>query len=142
MLLSHSHTDKGGDLLALWRGFPTDGYTRSMTQTDWNANTNAYKAQLNYDFSSLVKGVSTVLSYSYYNRDETKVPYQSMTHRGYNNGDTIQWNFDVAYKPAKSTELKIRTMDQRNDVAAAVGTNSANKDTSNKELRVEANYFF
>jgi len=142
LLLAYSHTDKGGDLLAPWRAFPTDGYTRSMTQTDWNANTNAYKAQIDYDFSSLVKGVSALLAYSYYNRDESRVPYQSMTHRGYNNGDTIQWNFDVMYKPVKSTEFKIRTMDQRNDVAAKVGTNSANKDSSNKELRVEANYFF
>lgn len=143
-LLSYSHTDKGGDIIAPWRGFPTEGYTRSMTQTDWNANTNAYKAQLDYNFSSIVKGASTVLAYSYYNRDESKVPYQSMTHRGYNNGDTIQWNFDVLYKPefSKNTELKVRTMDQRNDVAAKVGTNSANKDISNRELRIEANYFF
>ncbi len=142
LLLSYSHTDKGGDLIAPWRGFPTEGYTRSMTQTDWNANTNAYKAQLDYNFSSIVKGVSAVLAYSYYNRDETKVPYQSMTHRAYNNGDTIQWNFDVMYKPVKSTELKVRTMDQKNDVANKLGTNSANKNTSNKELRVEGNYYF
>ena len=39
LLLSYSKTDDGGDLLAPWRAFPTDGYTRSMTQTDWNANT-------------------------------------------------------------------------------------------------------
>jgi len=146
LLLSYSHTDKGGDLLAPWRAFPTDGYTRSMTQTDWNANTTAYKAQVDYNLSGFVKGVSALLAYSYYNRDETKVPYQSMTHRAYTNGDTIQWNFDVAYKPefAKNTEFKIRTMDQRNDTVGKVGANtsSANKDTSNKELRIEANYLF
>ncbi len=146
MLLSYSHTDKGGDLLAPWRAFPTDGYTRSMTQTDWNANTTAYKAQLNYDLAAAVKGASALLSYSYYNRDESRVPYQSMTHRGYTNGDTIQWNFDVAYKPAfvKNTEFKVRTMDQRNDTVKKVGSNTstANKDTSNKELRIEANYTF
>lgn len=146
LLLSYSHTDKGGDLLAPWRAFPTDGYTRSMTQTDWNANTTAYKTQLDYDFSSLVKGVSALLAYSYYNRDESKVPYQAMTHRGYTNGDTIQWNFDVTYKPAfsKNTEFKVRTMDQRNDTVGKVATNSstANKDTSVKELRIEANYRF
>lgn len=146
LLLAYSHTDKGGDLLAPWRAFPTDGYTRSMTQTDWNANTTAYKAQVDYDFSAMVKGVSALLGYSYYNRDETKVPYQAMTHRGYTNGDTIQWNFDVTYKPAfsKNTEFKVRTMDQRNDTVGKVATNSstANKDTSVKELRIEANYKF
>jgi hypothetical protein len=49
------------------------------------------------------------------------------------------------YKPAfaKNTEFKIRTMDQHNDAAPNVGTNTGNnKNTSNKELRVEANYFF
>jgi len=121
-------------------------YTRSMTQTDWNANTTAYKAQANYDFSALVKGVSALLAYSYYNRDETKVSYQAMTHRGYTNGDTIQWNFDVTYKPAfsKNTEFKVRTMDQRNNTVGKVATNTstANKDTSVKELRIEANYKF
>jgi hypothetical protein len=145
LLLAYSHTDKGGDLLAPWRAFPTDGYTRSMTQTDWNANTKAYKAQIDYDFSAYIKGFSALLSYSFYDRDPSKVPYQSMTNRSYNNGDTRQWNFDMMYKPAfaKNTEFKIRTMDQHNDAAPNVGTNTGNnKNTSNKELRVEANYFF
>lgn len=138
LLLAYSHTDKGGDLLAPWRAFPTEGYTRSMTQTDWNANTKAYKAQVDYDFSAYIKGFSALLGYSFYDRDPGKTPYQSMTHRGYNNDDTRQWNFDMMYKPAfaKNTEFKIRTMDQHND-AGVMGTN-----TSNKELRVEANYFF
>ncbi|MDD2829063.1 MAG: OprD family outer membrane porin, partial [Sulfuricurvum sp.] len=41
LTLATSHTASGGDLIAPWRGFPTDGYTRSMTQTDWNADTRA-----------------------------------------------------------------------------------------------------
>lgn len=146
LLLSYSHTDKGGDLLAPWRAFPTEGYTRSMTQTDWNANTTAYKIQLDYDFSEYLKGFSALLGYSSYDRDPSRVPYQSMTHRGYTNGDTRQWNFDMMYKPAfaKNTEFKIRTMDQKNDTVGKVGSNTstANKDTSNKELRIEMNYFF
>jgi hypothetical protein len=139
LLLAYSHTDKGGDILAPWRAFPTDGYTRSMTQTDWNANTKAYKAQIDYDFSAYIKGFSALLSYSFYDRDPSKVPYQSVTDRGYNNGDTRQWDFDMMYKPAyvKNTEFKIRTMDQHNDAGANNG-----KNTSNKEVRVEANYFF
>ncbi|MDD3467955.1 MAG: OprD family outer membrane porin, partial [Campylobacterales bacterium] len=154
LLLAYSHTDKGGDLIAPWRAFPTDGYTRSMTQTDWNANTKAYKAQLDYDFNSLVSGVSALVSYSYYDRDPSKVPYQSMTNRAYGNGDTHQINFDVLYKVpyVKGLEWKVRTMIQHNDkvsnitgnTAAGTGTYSSGigNDTSNKELRVEMNYFF
>lgn len=157
VVMAYSHTDKGGDLLAPWRGFPTDGYTRSMTQTDWNANTKAYKTQLDYDFSDFIKGVSALVSYSYYDRDPSKVPYQSMTQRAYGNGDTHQVNFDVLYKVpyVKGLEWKVRTMFQNNDVVnytdsgntapASSSTRSSQgitKDTSNRELRIEANYFF
>ena len=88
----------------------------------------------------MAKGVKALLAYSFYNRDETKTPYQAMTHRGLVNGDTKQWNFDVVYKPSKTTEFKVRTMDQKNDPVAL--KSSTNKDTSVKELRIEANYWF
>lgn len=140
LTLATSHTASGGDLIAPWRGFPTEGYTRSMTQTDWNANTRAYKAQLDYDFNALVSGVSTSLSYSYYDRDPSKKPYQSMTDRLFQNGDTRQLNLDVLYKLSgswKGTELKVRLMDQNNEKTALYA-----KDTSNREMRLEANYYF
>ncbi|MDD5051336.1 MAG: OprD family outer membrane porin [Sulfuricurvum sp.] len=155
LMLAYSHTGSGGDMIAPWRGFPTDGYTRSMTQTDWNANTKAYKAQIDYDFNALIQGVSTILSYSFYNRDESKIGYQGQTDRYYNNGDTRQWNLDVKYDvPAvKGLELKVREMYQHNSVLAAATTygtagTAATKsegfgnDTSNHELRLEANYRF
>lgn len=155
LLLAYSHTDKSGDLLAPWRAFPTDGYTRSMTQTDWNSNTKAYKAQVDYDFSSLVKGGSALLSYSFYDRDPGKVPYQTMTNRAFGNGDTRQVNFDVMYKVpyVAGLEWKVRTMIQHNDKIGYTSLNAAQtgstassqgitKDTSNKELRIEMNYYF
>lgn len=140
LTLGTSHTASGGDMIAAWRGFPTEGYTRSMTQTDWNANTRSYKAQFDYDFNALVSGMSTILSYSYYDRDPSKRPYQSMTDRGFQNGDTHQWNLDVMYKLSgsmKGTELKVRLMDQKNDKTALFA-----KETSNREMRLEANYYF
>ena len=155
LMIAYSHTDSGGDMIAPWRGFPTDGYTRSMTQTDWNANTKAYKAQFDYDFSQFAKGVSTMLSYSYYNRDPSKVSYQGQTDRYYGNGDTRQWNWDVKYKvPAvKGLELKSRFMIQNNDVVStstaygtagtlATASEGFGNDTSNREVRLEANYTF
>jgi|GEM_PF-523444 len=154
LMVAYSHTSSDGDFIAPWRGFPTQDYTRSMTQTDWNANTSAYKAQLDYDLKQLAKGLSAMLSYSYYDRDPSKIGYVSQTDRYYNNGDTRQWNLDVKYDlPAvKGLELKVRTMLQNNQViiarAGEFGTGTATKsegfgnDTSNRELRLEANYKF
>lgn len=140
LTLATSHTGNGGDIIAPWRGFPTEGYTRSMTQTDWNANTRSYKGQLDYDFNALVSGMSALVSYSYYNRDESKKPYQSMTDRAFQNGDTHQTNLDVMYKLSgswKGTDLKIRLMDQNNNTTTLYA-----KDTANREMRLEANYRF
>jgi outer membrane porin, OprD family len=150
-LVAYSHTASGGDLIAPWRGFPTEGYTRSMTQTDWNANTKSYKGQFDYDFNSMVTGLSALVSYSYYNRDPSKVGYQGQTDRYYGNGDTHQWNADVKYAVAsvKGLELKLRTMIQKNEVvqpitgnASATASDGIGNDTSNKEVRAEVNYLF
>jgi len=153
-LVAYSHTDGGGDLIAPWRAFPTDGYTRSMTITDWNANTYAYKGQFDYDFNAMVSGLSTAISYSYYNRDPLKVGYQGATDRYYNNGDTRQWNMDIKYAVAsvKGLELKARYMIQNNEIlstatSAFLGNTGGpsegyGNDTSNRELRVEVNYLF
>lgn len=153
-LLSYSHTSDGGDLIAPWRGFPTDGYTRSMTITDWNANTSSYKAQFDYNFSALVSGLSGLVSYSFYDRDPSKVGYQGATNRYYNNGDTKQWNIDAKYAVAsvKGLELKARYMIQNNEILSkassiAMGNSGAESegygnDTSNRELRIEINYLF
>lgn len=150
-MVAHSHTGSGGDLIAPWRGFPTEGYTRSMTQTDWNANTSSYKGQLDYDFNSMVSGLSALISYSYYNRDSSKVGYQSQTDRYYGNGDTRQWNCDIKYamENVKGLEFKLRTMIQENDIVQATAGNTGStashgigNDTSNKEVRAEVNYLF
>ena len=148
LLFSVSHTDDGADMIAPWRGFLTQGYTRSMTQTDWNANTDAWKIQLDYDFNQMVSGLSAFISYASYDRDPSKQPYSSMTNRGYQNGDTNQWNMDIAYKCSgslKGLEFLARFMDQNNDIDTLTGvtqTTVNNWDSSNREMRLEANYRF
>ncbi|HEX5330254.1 OprD family outer membrane porin [Sulfuricurvum sp.] len=145
LTLATARTASGADLIAPWRGFPTEGYTRSMTQTDWNANTRSYKAQLDYDFNQWVSGLSTVLGYAYYDRDPSKTPYQSMTDRAYGNGNTHQANLDIMYKLAgswKGTELKLRLMDQDNDLDGTKANGTSIVETSNRELRAEVNYLF
>ena len=148
LMVAYSRTSSDGDVIAPWRAFPTDGYTRSMTQTDWNANTKAYKAQFDYDFNQYAKGLSTFVSYSFYDRDPSKIGYVSQTDRYYNNGNTRQINWDVKYKvpSIKNLELKTRYMIQKNDIVTIAGGTAsqglAGNDTSNHELRLEANYTF
>lgn len=152
LLLAASHTDDGADMIAPWRGFLTQGYTRTMTVTDWNANTHAYKIQLDYDFNRLIPGLSGFISYASYDRDPTKQPYSSMTNRGYQNSNTTQWNLDIAYKCSgslKGLEFLARLMDQNNDIDESIGSatnklgNIANSwNSSNREMRLEANYRF
>ena len=38
------------DLIAPWRGFPTGGFTRAMSQYNWYANTKTYMLRVDYDF--------------------------------------------------------------------------------------------
>ncbi|MDO9208181.1 MAG: OprD family outer membrane porin [Sulfuricurvum sp.] len=149
LLLSVSHTDDGADMIAPWRGFLTQGYTRSMTQTDWNADTDAYKAQFDYDFIQIVPGLSAFISYSIYDRNPIKKPYQSMTNRAFQNNDTTQWNIDIGYKfsgSLKGLELLARFMDQNNDIDNIKTSGAidplAKFDSSNREMRLEANYRF
>ena len=80
--------------------------------------------------------------------------YQGQTNRYYNNGDTRQWNMDALYKvpTLKGLELKARYMIQDNQILSqassiAMGNTGAKSegygnDTSNTELRLEANYRF
>ncbi|MEF3191473.1 MAG: OprD family porin [Campylobacterales bacterium] len=148
-LVAASHTDEGGDVIAPWRGFPTQGYTRSMTQTDWNADTNAYKLQFDYDFHGHLPGLKAQVSYSIYDRNPIKRPYQPMTNRGFQNDDTTQINLDVKYKFAgslKGLDLLVRLMDQKNDIDRINENGSidskVNWDSSNQEMRIELNYRF
>ena len=150
LLLAYSQTSKDGDIIAPFRGFPTDGYTRSMTQTDWNAGTKAYKIGLDYKVPQ-IKGLLLQLSYSFYNRDESKVPYQSMTNRGFNNGDTKQWNLDITQRfegKLKGLMLRGRFMIQENDKTTACSNapqdykTRCDKNTNNKEMRLEMVYNF
>jgi hypothetical protein len=139
-LISMSETSEDGDMIAPWRGFLTQTYTRSMTVTDWNANTKAYKALVSYDFNQMISGLSSFASYSFYDRDPSKTPYSSATNRNFQNGNTKQWNLDLIYAIAgdfKGTELKLRLMDQNNEKGKVT-----DKELSEQELRFEVNYKF
>jgi hypothetical protein len=44
------------DIIAPWRGFPTGGFTRAMSQYNWYANTKSYMLQVEYSLDDLISG--------------------------------------------------------------------------------------
>ena len=44
--LAFHRNSNQGDIIAPWRGFPTGGYTRTMTEVNWTSGTSAFLAAL------------------------------------------------------------------------------------------------
>ncbi len=63
-----------GDFISPWRGWPTKGYTRSMAQYNWEANTKSFMIKGVYDFdkAKIISGLKVALDYAYMDYDKTK----------------------------------------------------------------------
>ena len=72
--LGYSNVFDEADLLAPWRGFPTEGYTRSMLQYNWFANTTSYRAELTINSNKTGVYTTPLLQFSvlYTDADEEK----------------------------------------------------------------------
>ena len=133
----YSDISDKADLVAPWRGFPTGGYTRDLTEYDWYANTHAYMIRANYNFSkaNIVEGLFVQIDYASMNVDDKKVKAKTVksTDRNIFHIDIIQ-----AVKYVKGLELRIRLnfVDAKNNPDAYTDYNSYN------DLRFELDYFF
>jgi hypothetical protein len=123
------------DLIAPWRGFPTGGYTRSMGQVDWIANTKNWAVKATYDFNKagLVPGLKVSADYENMNFDDTKAAITGFTDRGIFHVDAWQ-----TFKALPNTEFKFRFATI--DADPAVGTDTDYN--SYDEYRFEVNYLF
>jgi hypothetical protein len=74
-MIGYSKIADKADIIAPWRGFPTGGYTRSMGQYNWYANTETYmiKAWYNFGKAGLISGFRTAIDYAIQDFDETKI---------------------------------------------------------------------
>jgi len=63
-----------GDIVAPWRGFPTGGFTRAMSQYNWYANTETYMVRADYDFdkAGFVPGLKAFMRYAIQDFDDAK----------------------------------------------------------------------
>ncbi len=123
------------DIIAPWRGFPTGGYTRSMAQVDWIANTKNWALKAVYDFgkAGLVPGLKVAADYENMNFDDAKAATSGFTDRDIFHVDAWQ-----TFASLPNTEFKFRfaTVDADPSVGDTIDYNSYN------EYRFEVNYLF
>ena len=123
------------DIIAPWRGFPTGGYTRSMAQVDWIANTKNWAVKAVYDFgkAGMVSGFKVAADYENMNFDDAKAATTGFTDR-----DIFHVDMWKTFKEVPNTEFKFRfaTVDADPAVGATTDYNSYN------EYRFEINYLF
>lgn len=133
----YSKVADDADIIAPWRGFPTGGYTRSMAQYNWMANTKTWMVQAKYDFNKagLVPGMNVAMDYADMNYDDEKVLAKSVAYT-----DRTIFHVDVIqnFKALPNAEFKLRFATVNADKKPA---DSTDYDSYN-EYRFEINYMF
>ena len=137
VMAGYSAVSDDADIIAPWRGFPTGGYTRSMAQVNWVANTKSWMVKADYDFAKagLVPGLKAAVDYADMNFDDNKVKKggTALSDRTILHVDLIQ-----EFKSIPNTEFKFRfaTVDAKPTALLTTDYESYN------EYRFEVNYLF
>ena len=122
-----------GDIVAPWRGFPTAGFTRSMAQYNWNANTKSYMVQLDYEFDTFSE-FKIISRFVIQDFDDEKSGVQA---------DSKVFTVDLFKGIGESPlYLKTRFAHVMGDDNTFDINNELKKDPSYNELRLEINYLF
>ena len=136
----YSKVSDDADIIAPWRGFPTGGYTRSMAQVDWIANTKnwAVKAVYDFDKAGVVSGLKVAADYENMNFDDAKAFTSTFTDRNIFHVDA--WK---TFKAVPNTEFKFRFATIDADPAYTSATVQGTIDNNSyNEYRFEINYLF
>lgn len=136
----YSKISDDADIIAPWRGFPTGGYTRSMAQVDWIANTKNWAVKASYDFdkAGLVPGMKIAADYESMNFDDSKAFVSTFTDRDIFHVDVWQ-----TFKTLPNTEFKFRFATVDADPAYTSATVQGTVDNNSyNEYRFEINYLF
>lgn len=137
LMAGYSKVSDDADIIAPWRGFPTGGYTRSMAQLNWIANTKSWMVKAAYDFgkAGVVPGLKIAADYVDMNFDDAKVAAKSTDFTDRNIFHVDAWQ---TFKAVPNTEFKVRfaTIDAKPSAGTVVDNNSYN------EYRFEVNYLF
>ncbi len=135
LLAGYSQISDDADFIAPWRGFPTGGYTRSMAQYNWEANTESWMVKAFYDFgkAGIIEGFRAGIDYAYMDYDDKKEQLggHSKTDRGIIHADI--W-YKFPFFPDLEAKARIGLVDADNTTAGS--------DPSYDEFRFELNYLF
>ncbi len=125
-------TDEG-DIIAPWRGFPTAGFTRAMSQYNWYANTESYMMQLDYKFDN-VSDFKIISRFAIQDFDDEKVGVQA---------DSNVFTIDFLKGLGETSYyLKTRFAHVVGDDDTITSNGFTKLDPSYNEIRIELNYLF
>ena len=123
-----------GDIVAPWRGFPTAGFTRAMSQYNWCANTKSYMLQVDYKFET-IPDYKIISRFAVQDFDDEKIDVQA---------DSKVFTLDLLKRFADMSNMYVKTRFGHvvgdNDTIAGNGLRKT--DPSYDEIRFEINYLF
>ncbi len=135
LLTGYTKISDDADFISPWRSFPTAGYTRSMAQYNWEANTKSWMVQAFYDFgkAGIIKGFRACVDYSYLDYDDKKerLGGHGKTDKNYIHAD--MWYIFPSF-PALEAKVRFGFTDAQRTTAST--------DPSASEFRFELNYLF
>ncbi|MEA2028858.1 MAG: OprD family outer membrane porin [Campylobacterota bacterium] len=123
------------DLLTPWRGFPTGGYTRTMSQYNWYANTTTYMIRADYNLgkAGLMENTYALIRYAIHDFDDEKVGVQADNH-------TLTLDIMKQFMPNLYFKTRVGINRGEDDIVAM--DSSIKSDPSYNEIRFELNYLF
>lgn len=141
LTVGYSKVSDDADIIAPWRGFPTAGYTRSMAQVDWVANTKNWAVKAVYDFgkAGLVPGLIVAADYENMNFDDNKMLSGASTFSDRNIFHVDAWQ---TFKAIPNTEFKFRFATVNADPVTTTAVPVNVDYASYNEYRFEVNYLF
>ncbi len=126
-----------GDIVAPWRGFPTGGFSRAMSQYNWYANTRTTMVRADYDFDNagLVSGLKVFMRYAAQDFDDNKPGVQADS-----NVLTLDLIKEFEYYPDLYMKFRVGHVAGAGDTVTSNGFHKV--DPSYDEARFEINYLF
>ncbi|SFV60964.1 hypothetical protein MNB_SV-13-1372 [hydrothermal vent metagenome] len=131
--LGYTYIADKGDFITPWRGFPTGGFTRAMSQYNWYANTKSYMFQVDYKCKEIpnLKFISRFVAQDF---DDNKIGVQA---------DSNLFSFDILkILDDKKLYLKTRYAHVVGDSNTITSYGQQKLDSSYDEFRFEINYLF
>lgn len=141
LMAGYSKVSNDADIIAPWRGFPTGGYTRSMAQINWIANTKSWMVKADYDFNKagLIPGFKAFIDYADMDFDEAKI-VTGAVGADFSDRNILHLDLVQEFKAIPNAEFRFRYATINANPGAKTGLTADYE--SYQEYRFEINYLF